>query len=137
LNTANGGAMLGDFDFCDQTPTTSAPYIDFLVGENYISLNITYCLYSCSSAIDEIASKESINVYPNPATDNITFDISNISEKINSFEIFDVTGKKVVDMPTIENSKITIEKNKLQSGIYYYKVSTNNKAYNGKFSIIE
>ncbi|WP_366140191.1 T9SS type A sorting domain-containing protein [uncultured Polaribacter sp.] len=73
----------------------------------------------------------SLNVYPNPAKENFTITLSNVS-KANVI-IYNTLGK-IVYQDTINNGSVTIENNrKFTSGIYMVKVITStNKVYHSK-----
>ena len=65
----------------------------------------------------------SVNVYPNPFSDNTTFSIK--SDKLNetySFEMFDALGKVVKSLPQIAGKEFIISRNGLQNGVYFYKI---------------
>lgn len=60
------------------------------------------------------------NVYPNPCTNDIYV---NSSKKINSIEIYDIYGKKVVKTIYQENNKLNLST--LNSGSYFMKLKYN------------
>src|SRR5690606_18827087 len=82
------------------------------------------------SSIDENQLNESLNVYPNPAKDNVTltFDL-NKSEKIN-IEIYDVMGKLVYteDLGTVlsGNTIKNLNISHLNSGLYLVNIQAGN-----------
>jgi len=111
--TYNSGFMKGDFLFCDNTPTVSVnPIIDYNTG--YIDTNITYCL---TNNIEDSFKDESINLYPNPAKNNINLSNLKVDETI---EIIDVTGKLLKQI-NIKESNLTIDISDLENGVYYIK----------------
>ncbi len=67
------------------------------------------------------------NIYPNPFTSSLTFEIDS---KINigelRFDMLDVFGRKMRELK-ITDRKFQIERNGLPSGIYFYKISSENK----------
>jgi hypothetical protein len=77
-------------------------------------------------------SERKISVYPNPATDFIVFDLTNISESAIA-EIFDIQGKKVLEQKLSENKQISVSN--LPKGLYMYKLNNNGNTYTGKFLI--
>ena len=60
-------------------------------------------------SISETAQKQ-FNVYPNPATDVITFDV-----QLSSFEMFNITGQKVMQLNDVPQA---VSVNGLPQGIY-------------------
>ncbi|MDG1245844.1 MAG: T9SS type A sorting domain-containing protein [Polaribacter sp.] len=71
----------------------------------------------------------SLNMYPNPASD-----VLNISAQstINSVEIFNVLGQKVITMQ-VENTSAEINVSNLNAGIYLIKYEINNSSSTKKF----
>ncbi len=64
-------------------------------------------------------SSTNITVYPNPVKDIINFSSNN---KINSIEIFDITGKTVIVKNKIDKNITQINVSNLDNGIYFYKI---------------
>ena len=73
---------------------------------------------SISTGIEEI-SNNNINVYPNPASEFITFDLSVASSTI---QLFDITGKTLRTINSNKN-KFSVSLNLLTNGIYFYSIS--------------
>ena len=71
----------------------------------------------------------SLNMYPNPASD-----VLNISAQstINSVEIFNVLGQKVIRM-NVEDTSAEINVSNLNAGIYLIKYEINNRTSTKKF----
>lgn len=73
-----------------------------------------------------------LNLFPNPSSSTVTFDV-NYSD-VNSMEVFDYTGKLVeVKSYSGNENNLELEINSLSSGIYGYRLQTNNSNYIGKF----
>lgn len=68
---------------------------------------------------DQIENVENLGVYPNPVSE--TLHISN-SSNIKSIEIYDATGKCVINQKAIDK----IDVSNLQSGVYFLKIIDNN-----------
>jgi uncharacterized repeat protein (TIGR01451 family) len=66
--------------------------------------------------------KDKISVYPNPFSDNVTFAISTDASTMFSFELIDILGKKVLSQQNITAKQFQINRNGLESGIYFYKI---------------
>jgi len=78
-----------------------------------------------------------IKVYPNPATDLLNIDYSNIPGKINQLGIIDLTGKRVFEEITTEEKTLSqISVSGLPSGLYILQLETNNGLINKQISIV-
>ena len=69
-------------------------------------------------------------IYPNPATDSISV---TLSDGFDSGKIifYTILGQKVLEK-TISTQSPTISLKNLNSGIYFYKIESNNFSKNGK-----
>lgn len=78
--------------------------------------------------IEELNSVQNIQLFPNPSyqSTSLLFTLKNV-EQIN-VSLFDVTGKKVLDIVNEEmqkgNQKVTINTSKLNAGIYICKIQS-------------
>lgn len=72
---------------------------------------------------------EGLNVYPNPATDIVT--ISSFSMAPKHVQLFDMVGKKVMDVETTS----TINVSELNKGIYVMKISEEGKLATSKLVV--
>jgi hypothetical protein len=72
-----------------------------------------------STSVEEI-NNISVNVYPNPASSFVAFELSE-----NNFEVqlFDITGKTVKSVNSIGN-RLRVSTADLNNGIYFYSVYT-------------
>jgi len=74
-----------------------------------------------------------VKVYPNPAQSKIT--IEGNQHQFNSFEVFDLSGRKMMTYTKINTNRFTIDVGQLSPGIYILKLgSTNEKVIIQKFS---
>lgn len=71
-------------------------------------------------------------LYLNQAQDQITFELDNISA-INSIWVYNSKGTLVNVKTTYANSKGNINIDNLSAGMYYIKLITKKKVYNGTF----
>lgn len=86
--------------------------------------------------VDEKALEEkysSVKVYPNPAHESITISFKNDAQLQYSLEIYDFTGKIVMQKNNITNTEIQIRKDWLSNGVYTYKLSGGETLHCGKF----
>ncbi len=70
-----------------------------------------------------------MKLYPNPASQLLYLDNVAYEEKV-SVQVFDVTGKKVLDM-NLESNSIGISQ--LDNGLYHLVVESGNEYYNMSF----
>lgn len=75
-------------------------------------------------------SKTDIIVYPNPTNDTISFVLPNDSD-VKTIVIYTILGQKVLE-ENISNQLPTISLKTLNSGIYFYKIESNNYSKSGK-----
>jgi hypothetical protein len=86
-----------------------------------------------SVGIDNNLVETAVKIYPNPAHSKIT--IEGNQHQFNSFEIFDLSGRKMNAQNEINKNRFTIDVEKLLPGIYILKlVSTNGENIVQKFS---
>jgi len=86
-----------------------------------------------SVGIDNNLVETAVKIYPNPAHSKIT--IEGNQHQFNSFEIFDLSGRKMSALNDINKNRFTIDVEKLLPGIYILKlVSTNGENIVQKFS---
>jgi flagellar hook protein FlgE len=76
--------------------------------------------------------KNNISVYPNPASEYIVFDITNISES-TTVELFDNQGKKVLEQKLFVTGQISISN--LAKGLYLYMINNSGNIYKGKIIV--
>jgi len=81
--------------------------------------------------------KDNISVYPNPFVNQIKFDINHTGSDNVIVQIFDITGKKVVERVESTNVNasysITINlEDHMISGSYFYRISSGNISKTGK-----
>ncbi|HTB32315.1 MAG TPA: T9SS type A sorting domain-containing protein [Bacteroidia bacterium] len=92
---------------------------------------------SASSGTPEIfANNENISVYPNPATNSVTFSFA--GNKPRMVNLFDIMGNKVKSI-LITNSITSINIENLADGFYFYQVIDNSNTIlqTGKLAIVK
>jgi hypothetical protein len=101
----------------------------------YQNSNFSNCFYNTVD-ISELSSKNNVKVYPNPFTEStiITFDNS-FFEK-NTLKIFNTNGQLVKELRNITGNILTIERDKMCRGIYYFQLMNDRRQIgNGKLVI--
>lgn len=94
----------------------------------------------CTSGIDEISDKYSVSIYPNPFSSKAILSIQGAERRlIVSLQIYNVLGQEVKFIYFDSQKEVTINRDQLPSGMYFYKlISTNNETLGtGKILIIE
>ncbi len=128
LNQGGTDSKGGIFKFTPDAVTPSNSVVSSLIsfdnttGHNAI---LSELYYSTSTVgIEQLESKNSILVYPNPATDYLTVD----SEKVTLIEIYSVSGKLLQK----KRNSNQIDVRKLNNGTYIIKVEINNELFTSK-----
>jgi hypothetical protein len=131
-------------DRTEQQTTTMnfvKPYLDYFLKGNIASWNyfvdslnastkITF-INNCPinpSLIDEVQANTTMDIYPNPATDNVSVSLSSLPSE-GSLQLVDITGR-VLMSKTISASANSLEStfaiNTLASGIFFIKLNSKN-----------
>jgi len=78
-----------------------------------------------------------VKIYPNPVIGKFIFKVENIHLKNGVIEIFDLGGKKIFTKDFDNNNQVILYKNNLSPGLYFYKLTNNNKfIVSGKIVIL-
>lgn len=127
------------------TVTHSIPTTLTTIGSGFIGIiyfsnagDSIACMYSypmsCTVGVHELAANNSISVYPNPATDNITVSIQRPTQKQALITICDMTGNAVRTYTTAD-TQLTLNRDGLRSGMYFVCVMVDGKRYTNKLVI--
>ena len=89
--------------------------------------------------INENAGKEDqriVQFYPNPATSFIVFDLTSVSDKNYTLQIYNFIGKKISETKII-SSKTNISLENFYRGLYVYQLRNKNGQIieSGKFQV--
>ena len=85
----------------------------------------------------EIRSMQNISVsaVPNPFSTSTTITVDGLKEKFD-FSLFDVTGRLLSTIPSIETKQFELKRDALPAGVYFYKLSNSGKKVaNGKLVV--
>ncbi|NLA24234.1 MAG: T9SS type A sorting domain-containing protein [Bacteroidales bacterium] len=95
------------------------------------NINISKFEQNSDNAFDKLANKEKVKIYPNPSKGSITI------ENADNFDIliFNILGKKVLEIKNCEFEKIDL--NKLPNGNYVVQIISNNQISTHKLSLIK
>ncbi|NQU33393.1 MAG: agmatine deiminase family protein [Bacteroidetes bacterium] len=123
---------------CDIVVNKVNLVIDTMVVETILE-SYTEIIAADSYLVSDIEdSKLSLDiiVYPNPFTNQLNFTIDNMESNQVSIQIFDISGKKVIDrVEFVDDNIVTINfdgQNALLSGSYFYKISSGRISKTGK-----
>ena len=111
----------------------SSIYVTGLTFENSLS-NTTTQKYSTVSGVGILESQAqavSLNSFPNPFNTLTTIQFSNPNNQRFLFELTDLTGKLFLEMETTFDV-IEISANNLETGIYFFTISSKSIHYTGK-----
>ena len=86
---------------------------------------------ACATAlIDQNALDASLNLYPNPATDQLNISIS----QIQNISIVDASGKSIFNQDYLDVEVVELSVSDYQSGIYIISVTTAQGIVNSRFT---
>ena len=111
---------------------------EVLIGNNlynptYLEVQDNVTCANATLSVDESIYEE-LNIYPNPVTEVLNIkipDSASLNPNSTSFEIYDVTGKLVMNIEDVLNNKINVSE--LNTGVYFYILKASNSIVtNGK-----
>ena len=119
-----------------------ASYINEETIWKYTSDGTATAKWSILTAIEETQNTESIQIFPNPTTGELTMDYGQCT--VNNVEIYDVFGRKVYDEKNsyglmvlrsygLATDGVVIDLTVFPAGIYFLKITTENKIITKKF----
>ncbi len=76
-----------------------------------------------TTAVEELIDASQIQVYPNPVSDLLKVEITDINLHPETVEVFDLLGQQVI-FKQMDNHQLDIDVSKLSQGIYILKVKT-------------
>jgi len=85
--------------------------------------------YNSTVGLKEYTNAMSLHIYPNPAEEYFNIEIKN--DLLKAINIYDVTGRLIVSYETDERKK-QISVRGLDKGVYYIKVTCDNRQYVSK-----
>ena len=85
---------------------------------------------------NEVQNKTGVNVYPNPAKDLLTLDLSSIKYKTLKLTMFDMSGKLIISKEEDQyESKIEIRVSEFPNGNYILNIKTEENSYSKRVII--
>lgn len=79
-----------------------------------------------TSGISEISKQNEISIYPNPFTTETTFE-TNQNLKDATLTIYNVFGQQVKEMNNIYGQKVNLQRDNLNEGMYFIRITQENK----------
>ncbi len=117
----------------DMSKTKATAYIDTVM--NYLNPRIVYCL-SLTTSISSIEEASNlISISPNPVSDKINIDLSQVKNNLERISIYDLSGRKVLDIAATESRLYTINRGTLSSGSYVVRIQLENGEVNKKIVV--
>ena len=106
---------------------------EFYIAGNFSSIDSVpvnnIAVLKSDSYIENEENNLQVNIYPNPFSKSCKIEIeSNTIGENYSILVFNSTGTKVREINNIESATYNFQRKNLPSGIYFYKVKSNNKA---------
>lgn len=83
-------------------------------------------------SVSDFALENLIKIYPNPVSDNLNIELTNINENVD-YQIFNTLGQKLVEGNLNSNRINTLNTSQYASGIYFVKLFTGSQSMTKKF----
>jgi hypothetical protein len=104
-----------------------------------ISIAIRHFLDSAFLAVPTLASNVSVNIFPNPLTNNLSITIETKEAGALKLELTSITGQKIATLTEEKIQLGTWAKNfplSLSSGVYFIKGILNEKSFQEKITVL-
>jgi len=109
----------GNSQYC--TPAAITARANMIASDGWTITDGGQFSGTCTLGIDDLELENTISLYPNPS--NNIFTINGLTEK-SSVAIFNITGKKVLEIDNYENNT-EIKTNDLTTGLYIVNIKNN------------
>ena len=105
-------------------------------GKSIDSYVVELPAYSSILSTEKIIHEDHISIYPQPLVNQSTLTFDSKLDDIYDFKLFDVNGRLLWTKNNISDKYFTIEKNGLDSGIYFFEIMIKNTPiYRDKLSV--
>lgn len=106
--------------------------INLKFGINSKKVHVKYGLmdtvvYAGGNAINEVTLNKRVSVYPNPASNQVTFEVLKNAGQAYDVKILDIAGRCIYRQNRLLAGKQTIDIASFKSGLYTYEVILNNQ----------
>ncbi|MBL0330663.1 MAG: alpha/beta hydrolase fold domain-containing protein [Bacteroidetes bacterium] len=92
------------------------------------------CNYTATPALglDELSAEAAFAIYPNPANTSATVDLSQFNGYEVAIELYDAMGRQVKSISNIKTDTYIMQRDNLQSGIYFMNVMVDGRRFSKK-----
>jgi hypothetical protein len=97
--------------------------------------DVSVCLNQ--SGINELTPDNSAFVYPNPANESVSIKFENDSRDHFYLNVYDQQGRLVKIVTEITSNEVKFDRENLNSGFYFYTLSSDKKIMKGTFSFVD
>lgn len=118
------------YNFIDEQPRADAVnYYRVRFGENG---------YSAIETVRYIRmGNNGYKVFPNPAQNKVSIQFANELKKEHVLELYNIHGQKLFDISGIKENTITFSVSNLNSGLYFFRLSSDSqKRFSGSFWVL-
>ncbi len=84
---------------------------------------------------DGLLSAEAINIFPNPASDQVTVDLSEFNGRPLDIQLFDLSGNKAFGVSDFREPKLSLDISTYQQGVYLMHFTDGKSTVQKKFMI--
>ncbi len=110
------------------TNHTFYPVIDgnyAVIVQKNACLDTSACVNFTITGVSEEQGSNSVNIYPNPANEQLFIDLKNI--KGTNLTLIDITGKEVYSSDITGKNKVSISLRDYDSGVYFVTITSKNE----------
>lgn len=102
------------------------------LGQMGLEINLTG---TCTLDVDSVDTvDESLTVFPNPASTNLNIRLGSVSDNTN-LEVYNALGQAVIPVRKVYATTSELNVSSLAKGVYFLKISNDNKVSSIKFAI--
>ncbi len=96
----------------------------------------SYLLSAFTVGVNDLKGTDnSLNVYPNPASTNVRFDLQESKNQTAVLKVYNSLGEEITSREVKGISYFELVVDKFASGIYYYSLISDSNKRSGKFSV--
>jgi hypothetical protein len=110
------------FEIGDIIPNAASIYFD----NNPAIITNTFNTEFIAALANDDFNTSNFNLYPNPSNSIVQVNLQNSTDTIQKITIFDVLGKSIKTLDTIDSNSYTIDVSNFSKGIYFIEITTDN-----------
>ncbi len=88
--------------------------------DSVVTLNLTI---NAKQGVTEVTRVSTVKVYPNPTTSYVTVE----ADELKHVELYDNEGRRLADYVDAAGDKLTVDLDRLSTGVYYLRIHTSEK----------